>query len=737
MMLPSSSVSAIGGCLYPSFSLQIGRLYPEPLYCAVFVWAAVCFHRAATRGSLRFMALSGGLLTAGFFTRPQLMNYFPALLGMGVVISAPIWLRPGRSRSLVLAFVAACLPALAAWPLVKGVASDDFTRLEEFGLFTFPEQQLYPYGFWMLMDSDGWWGAYQLRQEPFYRRMVEASVDDPELLRSRSRQNAFVAKYVASRLGESVLLVLDNVYRTYSRPANNYQWDYPFSTRAQSLFQKAVVLMAVAGMGFFIAESPLLAGLFFVPLSLALLFGFGAPQPRYGLPSMPILIASAGAFLAGAGSRWSATPKRAFVAAAVTVVVAGGASIIVRPTLPEAARVLRALAALGLVALPFLFGYLAGGRTKRRALVLAGALALPLTAVGAHLIRDRSWHEVAHRIGGEARGAEQEVRLSRGGVSRLRAASEAFVVFDVHARAGSLDGATVTVNGVEASPLMPTMLDMGESTSSGGRNPARYRQWWAAPLPRAALDLPGGVPGGLTIRLVADANVAPFLLYGDRFGAQERVHEGPSFADTEHVSAPKLEYDGDARLPVSVELASAGTRGGLLDTNGAATPLDGVLRVRVITLTSNEGSYAWESGGVSSGALGFYAFSHGEGDAELLVGDDVALSFPLHGGRDFEVDNGGYSLCYRADARRGDNRYGAYVLRVPEPVSGPLALMVRFRSGMTRTRRFFTVDPDRRMSEAGICGLKTPPDDGRGRVIDASRNEYPADSGRWTVAEVY
>jgi len=737
-------IALAAAAVYPSFALQIGRLFPEPVFTTLFVWASVCYYRAIKTSSVRFMVASGFLLGSGFFFRAQLMNYFPILLGAWLVLSMPFWLRESRARKLVLALVLSTLPFVVAWKVLTSTASEDFSKIEEFGFFHFPEQHLYPYGFWMLLDADGWMGAYQLREDPFFLEMVEAAKQDEDLLRSRPRQLAFTASYVASRFGESVLVVLDNIYRTHARPANNYQWDYPFSTEVQTWFQKVLVVLALAFVGLVAWESPALTGVFFVPLCLALLFGMSTPQPRYGQPSMLIVIAAAAAFVSRLEVRAFMSRKRWYVASAIAIVGFVALGSVLRPYAPDLARVARALSVLAIVAVPFVVGWHQNGAKVKQGVVLAVSWSCLALVVTAHQIRDRQWHEVAIDLGGSSRSVEQEILLPAAALSSLRAASEAFLLLDVHAPAGNLDLAAVVINGkrFEGSMLVPTMVDMGESTVTGGRNPHRYRQWWALPLPRHAPVLPERAPAVVNIKLEVAPTSPSFTIYGDRFRDQERRYEGPSFGDTPHTSAPKLEYDGDYRLPVNVPLESAGSSSFLIEGSDR-TPLASVLRMRLVTLTSNEGSYAWDSPSVTPGeaaALSFRAFSHGEGEAELLVGGAPVLRFPLGSSSDFDVAGSSYALCYRADAPRGDNEYGSYLLRLPEDSvqGGPVRLGVRFRSGMSRTRRFFTVDPGAG-GEPPHCDI----DDtvavvpGLGRVVDASRNSYPRDTGRWSVDKVY
>jgi len=68
---------------------------------------------------------------------------------------------------------------------------------------------------------------------------------DPDLLRSRPRQALFTLRYVGARPVASALLVLDNAFRLYDRPANDYKWDYPYPYAAQVAAQR--VLGAFAG----------------------------------------------------------------------------------------------------------------------------------------------------------------------------------------------------------------------------------------------------------------------------------------------------------------------------------------------------------------------------------------------------------------------------------------------------------------------------------------------------------
>jgi 4-amino-4-deoxy-L-arabinose transferase-like glycosyltransferase len=748
---PAGLLALGGSVVYPSFALQTGRIFPEPIFCLFFVASTFCYVRAVRTEGRAWMAAAGLLLSAGFFFRAQLMNFFPFFVGAAFAVSLPFWIRSKRSR-LALTLVLSVLPSMVVWGLLSRVASEDFSELEKFGFFTFPQQQRYPYGFWMLLDTDGWL-VYQLKQDPFYLAMAKEAVSDPDLMRSRRRQYGFTLRYVASRARESMLLVLDNVYRLYDRPANNFQWDYPFSRRHQSLYQKAIVLLAVTGMVAFAVESLPLAGLAFVPLTLAALFGLSTPQPRYGQPAVFVFIAVAAAFVVSIAARWPLFREygrrgRAWfggLAALGVLLLAVGE--LLRMPLPEAGRWARAAGTLALMGLPFVLAGIGFARSRRHAVALMGVWAALGGIVAAHLARDRSWHEIAIELGERTPTVEQEILLSAESLGKLRTGTQAFILFDVHAAAGTLEATTVEVDGktFPGSEIFPAMPNMGESTTIGGRNPRRYRQWWAFPLGNDLI--PRSAPTTLRIRLTASGR-EPIRLYGDRFDGQDRVYDGPSFGNWPRVSAQKMEYDGDYRLPVTEPLASEGTRSFLVDKKGNRTPFNGVLRLRVVTLTSNLARYEWESDtGPAPGlrsALAFFGYSNGSKPADLWVEANRAVSFPLGKKEDFEVSRPPYRLCHRAEHREGGNAYGGYVLEVPAgPHARPFSLTVVMLSGMSLEPLFFSVDGERSPSDlralAADCGVS--PDvalvNGFSRILDASQNSYPTDTGRWSTKNVF
>jgi len=96
------------------------------------------------------------------------------------------------------------------------------------------------------------------------------------------------------------------------------------------------------------------------------------------------------------------------------------------------------------------------------------------------------------------------------------------------------------------------------------------------------------------------------------------------------------------------------------------------------------------------------------------------------------------------EGRRGERPYGSFFLIGPPPTPGrPLPLEVRFRTGMREEPAFFVPDrrrePDDLRPLLAACGANpgVPLVRGVATVTDASHNQYPEDTGRWRVAEVY
>src|SRR5262249_30390721 len=243
------------------------------------------------------MALSGLLLLLGLFIRAQLMTFVTVVLGVVLVATAAAWARSAEARRLVGAFVLGALPVLACWIAITHVAT--VREVERFGFFTF--QQRYPYGFWMFLDADGFVGPYRIGTYPFYKAMETEAAADPALLTSRGRQLLFTARYLAARPVAAASLPIENLYRLYDRPANDFKWDYPFPDATQVRFQHALMVLGVAGLATLVTLRPSAIGVYFVPLALLAICAISFPRPRYGQPAMLVWIASAGAFVAVAG----------------------------------------------------------------------------------------------------------------------------------------------------------------------------------------------------------------------------------------------------------------------------------------------------------------------------------------------------------------------------------------------------------------------------------------------------
>ena len=94
-----------------------------------------------------------------------------------------------------------------------------------------------------------------------------------------------------------------------------------------------------------------------------------------------------------------------------------------------------------------------------------------------------------------------------------------------------------------------------------------------------------------------------------------------------------------------------------------------------------------------------------------------------------------------AEPPRQDRAYGEYVLVGPAPGRAPLSLSVAYRAGLSQEPMFFVIDrraasPDL-VRAARQCGVEGAVTDGAARIVDASHNNYPEDTGRWTVAGVF
>ena len=726
--------------IHPSFATHTGRLYPDPATGCFFVWAAALFLEARHRHSLTWAAAAGASLSLALFIRPQLLPYVLGLAALALLFSAPAWCRDADARRLALGLTAGVAPVALLWAFTVtsvGGGNDLVRDNAAWG-------HRYPNGFWQYLETDGWEGPYRRRTEPYYQALEAAARERPELLRSRSAQLAFTAEYLAARPWPSLLLVFDNAYRLYDRPANPYRWDYPFSVEWQAVYQKLIVVLFMMALALYGARAPGMLPAFFVPAALAVIHGLAFPWPRYGFPALLTLIGGAGAALAGLVREMPALRdegvrgRRAggLVASVLLAWILGHSLFMLTPELARGLRLAALLVALGL---PFAW---VSRRTGRRFVpITAGALLLIL--VLAHAVRDRLWHTFDVRLGGRVRAVEQEIDVPAEDRRQLQSASEVFLVADLSVPRGDTRGLSLEVNGHRFAPgeLMPTMPRLPEATRTGGRDWRGYPQWWAVPLPPALRPPVSGEP----FRVKLEAADGAVTLRGDRFSAQRDWYEGPSFGNWPRVVAGKLEYDGDYRLAVRTPLGSVSTRSYEITSRGARREVTGVYRLRLISLTSNEGGLVWESplparkGRV---AFGLAAYSGLKGTAWLRIDGVPAATFPLGSSQAYEVPAGAFRLCHRPEPPRSDKPYGLYFL-IGEPPPRPLGLAVAFHSGMSDSRLYFQLDR-RRDDRQVSAGLATCPSAAGAtfvpaveRIVDASRNNYPEDTGRWAVAAVY
>ena len=191
-------------------------------------------------------------------------------------------------------------------------------------------------------------------------------------------------------------------------------------------------------------------------------------------------------------------------------------------------------------------------------------------------------------------------------------------------------------------------------------------------------------------------------------------------------------------------LGSVGTESAVVRRSGERRVIPAVHRIRVVVPGTNEGWIDWETGpAAASGetAFVFAAYSGTRGDAELRVGGAPALRFPLGARESFDVSGGGWRLCHRAEAPRQDRAYGEYVLVGAAPAGAPVSLRVGYRAGLSQDPMFFVID--RRVISADLvraaraCAVEGAVTDGAARIVDGTRNNYPEDTGRWTVAAIF
>ncbi len=732
--------------VYPSFAVQTGRFYPDPITGCLFVWSAWFYLAGVQRGSKRLLAAAGLTLSVALLVRTQLVTYMFVVLPLVLLASAGLWIRTPRTRGLALALALSLVPLpVAWWAIGRAVGTrDDVLRL---GNLTY--QTPYPVGFWMFIESDGWPGPVRFKEVPYYLEMSQENQQHPGLLSSTRRQLGFTARYVAARPIASALTVLDNGYRLYARPANDYKWDYPFDYRAQVVVHQGVCLLALAGLVLFASESAATLGVFLLPLALLALHGVMFSWPRYNQPVMPILLAAAGACAARLANPLvlrRASRSRPLLCGAIAASCGIGLGVALFAAAPELARALRVAGWLAALALPFIWIAGAAGAAPRAkylsALAWCGLAALVL----AHALRDRQWHETWLDVGGRTATIEQEIRLSPEALASVRQAREAFVVFDMTVPRGVADSVAVEVGG-HAHPgaeLIPTMPRLPESTSTGGRDWRRYPQWWALPI--VAADLPADASTPLIVRMTVQQR-EPLRLRADRHADQQRFYEGPAFGEWPFTVALKLEYDGDYRRTARYALQSSATRTTLVTAEGKRRSFGGVARIRLVTLERDEGWTRWQSAPAPAAraAFGFFAYSGARGTATLTVAQRKVLEVPLDASGNYLVDAPPYRLCRRSRGERGNMPYGAFVLVGPAEKDVALDLGVRFTTGMSERPMYFVVDRRRSFSDPDLasafdeCGVPAgvPRVDGAATVLDTAHNKYPGDTGKWTIAAVY
>jgi hypothetical protein len=188
-------------------------------------------------------------------------------------------------------------------------------------------------------------------------------------------------------------------------------------------------------------------------------------------------------------------------------------------------------------------------------------------------------------------------------------------------------------------------------------------------------------------------------------------------------------------------VGSVATRSFVVEADGERRAARSVHRVRVITVGQNEGWTEWETAPApaSPAAFAWAAFAGTRGEAELAMDGRPLLRFPLGATWSFEAEGSGYHLCYAPEGIRGEKPYGVYVLSGPAVAGRAATLRVRFQTGMGHEPLFYVVDGERTAGGAplgGVCGAAAATT-GAARVLDATSNNYPEDTGRWTVTGVF
>ncbi|HEY2941457.1 MAG TPA: hypothetical protein VGN09_03395, partial [Vicinamibacteria bacterium] len=698
----AAATTALLWLIFPGYTLNLVRGYPEPLVVLAFLLSLAAFTRADRRRRASLYALSGFLFLYSVFIRVQVMPFF--MLVSGVLLAAAArWALSPSHRRRTIAFLAGALPVIAVWALLR-VEVDDPARLESFSFHAF--QRVYPHGFWLYLDTDGWMGPYSLRQYPFYLALVEAARGEPALLTSSARQWTFAGAYVLRHLDESARTVLINLYRFFARPTNDYKWDFPYPYGLQVGVQGLVSLVGLAGL--LRARRPHVpwALLAVYVVTFSLLYAISHIEPRYHLPVMAVLLMTAGLWLDEARD-WVGwvTPQRRAVAVALAIASGGALAwwLARAMTRPLPALILHHAAVLGAAAALFLFFHGMGKGEPRgsrvAATTVAGLAAACVLAVG---FTDVSWHgRRAALTPGSA--FHERIILSEEGLRALRGADEAFAVFDLARVEGDQRCLRANVNGTDhgGEEFFPAMPRFPLATTAGQRDPAWFVQWWALPLSVAerqaltsAVDItlsvsPGCRSTGMTL------GVESFLRQNGR------DYEGPSFEDWRKVSVYRLLYDGEHRLPIRRRRDAIERRSGRIE-RGRFQPMGEDLRIGLLVLRPGGARLDWETPAAQESgdtAVAFRAESGRGGEARLGVGNPGSVpevGFPLAAREPFAREAGPIRLSYVPERLGEDRAEGLYLLRVPGRLvraGEPLRLSVRIPTRLSTDERYFAVRP--------------------------------------------
>ena len=746
----AAATTALLWLIFPGYTLNLVRGYPEPLVVLCFLLSLSAFTLGERRHRLPLYALSGFLFLYSIFIRVQVMPFFMLVAGL-LLAAAARWALAPPHRAPTIAFLAGAMPIIVAWAFLR-IEVDDPARLESFSFHAF--QRVYPHGFWLYLDTDGWMGPYSLRQYPFYVALVEAARGEPALLTSSARQWAFAGVYVLRHLDESARAVLINLYRFFAKPTNDYKWDFPYPYGLQVWGQGLVCLVGLAGL--LRARRPRVpwALLAIYVVTFSLLYAISHVEPRYHLPVMAALLMTGGLWLDEARVR-IARPNPPRRAVTIALATASGSALAWwlarRMTAPLSALIVHDAAVIGAAIALFLFFHGMGKGEARGARVaattVAGLAAACVLAVG---FTDVSWHgrRTALTPGAVFR---QRIVLSDEGLRVLRSADEAFVVFDLARVDGDQRCLGVDVNGTGhgGEGLFPAMPRFPLATTAGHRDPAWFAQWWALPLGAAERQ---ALTAGVDVTLsVAPACRNPGMTLGlETFLRDDgRDYEGPSFEDWRKVSVYRLLYDGEHRLPVrrprdAIERQSARRE------EGRWRPMGQDLHIGLLALRPGGAQLEWETAAARQNGdttVAFRAESGRGGEALLGVGREGSapeVSFPLAAREPFTREAGSIRLSYSPERRGEDRTEGLYLLRVPGILvraGEPLRLWVRVPTRLSTDERYFAVratpatEDARRVlgTDAGGAALL----EGFGRFLDATRNSYPGDTGPWEILAVY